>query len=408
MIACVGYSDNPDTTHAGIEAAREAVVASGHPNRACDVVLLFATAAHDPDLLYTAVRSVVGPRPRVVGGGAVGVMTNRRYGYAGDQVALAAFWLEDVGCDLVVAGGLEGDERAVGARLGQELAGLGVGAETPVLLFYDAIDRLRGSLRLVLGTYLLEGIEAGLGFLPRTLAGAGLQGDYLCSATRQWLGHSLADNHALALAFSGDIRMDHVIMHGCRPATSYYTVTRADRQTILEIDGQPALPFIQGLLGPSIPPEEYAFFLTFGVNRGVKWGEYDEERYASRLCFAVDKQRNGIVMFEPDMQAGTEFQIMHRSLNLEYMRPKLEKVFAGCAGRRLLFSLYIDCAGRAAGYAGEDLEDATVVQAAVAGRVPLLGIYSGVEIAAVADRPRALDWTGVFCLFSRPEENRVR
>lgn len=69
-------------------------------------------------------------------------------------------------------------------------------------------------------------------------------------------------------------------------------------------------------------------------------------------------------------------------------------------GRKPVFALYIDCAGRAAGYAGTDLEDALAVQKTIAGRAPLMGIYSGVEIASVGGRPRGLDWTGVFCLFS--------
>ena len=72
-------------------------------------------------------------------------------------------------------------------------------------------------------------------------------------------------------------------------------------------------------------------------------------------------------------------------------------------GRKSVFASYIDCAGRAAGYAGTDLEDAIVVQKTIAGRAPLLGIYSGVEIASVEGRPRGLDWTGVFSLFSVPQ-----
>lgn len=163
---------------------------------------------------------------------------------------------------------------------------------------------------------------------------------------------------------------------------------------------QPALQFVHTLLGPSIPPEEYAFFLIFGINRGDKWGDFEEENYASRLCLAIDKERDGIVMFEPDMVEGTRFQIMHRSLDLTYMKPRLDELYARLGDRRPVFALYIDCAGRASGYAGVDLEDALVVQDAARERTPLLGIYSGVEIARVAGKSRALDWTGVFCLFS--------
>jgi small ligand-binding sensory domain FIST len=107
-------------------------------------------------------------------------------------------------------------------------------------------------------------------------------------------------------------------------------------------------------------------------------------------------------MFEPDMVEGTEFQIMFRSLNLDYMPPRIEGAFERLGGREPVLALYINCAGRAAGYGGVDIEDAIVVQDTVADRVPVLGIYTGVEIAAIMGRPRGLDWTGVFCLFSVP------
>ncbi len=345
---------------------------------------------------------MAGDNVPIVGGWAIGTMTNEHFGYAGDQIGLAAFWFDGARCDIIAEGGLVGKEREVGERLGQRLLQREISADSPVMLFYDAIDRTQGDVRLIMATPLLKGLEDALGFLP-DLVGAGLSGDYSNSATYQWTGSDIVQHHALALAFDGEVRIDSVIMHGCRPATSYYTVTKSDRQTILEINGEPALPFLDNLLGGAIVQQDYAFFLIFGINQGEKWGAFNENSYANRLCLGLDRERNGIVMFEPDMVEGTEFQIMYRSLDLGYIAPRIEDVFERQKGRKPVFAFYIDCAGRAAGYAGLDLEDAAMVQKAVAGRVPLLGIYSGVEIASVSGSPRALDWTGVFCLFSVPE-----
>lgn len=397
----VGYSENPETAPAGVQAARDALAQAGE-GRPCDLVLLFATARHDARILRDAVASVVGESVRIVGGGAIGAISNDRFGYAGDQIIMAAFWLDGASCDILAEGGLIDGEEEVGKRLGQKLATLGTTPESPVMLFYDAINRTKGDIRLIMATPLLAGIEQGLGFLP-DINGAGMQGDYVCTPTRQWTGTEVAEHSALALLFSGGVQVDSVIMHGCRPATGYYTVTKTDRQTILEINGQPALKFVDNLMRASISTKDYPYFLIFGINKGDKWGEFDENSYINHLCLAIDEERDGIVMFEPDMVAGTEFQIMYRSLDLDYIPPKIEKLFAGLAGRKPVFALYIDCAGRAAGYAGTDLEDAVVVQKTVADRVPLLGIYTGVEIASVGGHPRGLDWTGVFCLFSVPQ-----
>ena len=399
----VGYSDNPDTSMAGMQAAMSALRQASH-GEPCDLVLIFFTAKHEAGVLREAIEAVVGPSVPIIGGAAVGAISNDRFGYAGDQIILAAFWLEGGGCNFIAEGGLRESEEEVGQRLGHKLADVGVKPESSVLLFYDAIDRVADKVRLIMATPLIQGIEKSLGYLP-DLVGAGLQGDYVASPTMQIIGKETVQHHAMALSFSDAVRIDTVIMHGCRPATGYYTVTKADQQTVLEINGQPALKFIASLLHGSIAPDDFPFFLILGMNRGDKWGKFDENSYANRLCLAIDKKRDGIVMFEPDMVEGTEFQIMYRSFDLSYIPPRIEKIFAGleAEGRKPVFALYIDCAGRAAGYAGTDLEDAIVVQKTIAGRAPLMGIYSGVEIASVEGRPSGLDWTGVFSLFSVPK-----
>ena len=400
----VGYSDNPETLAAGAQATESAVRHAGRSDP-CDLILMFSTAMHDPAVLRKAVVSVVGDSVPIYGGGTTGVITNDYFGYAGDQVAAACIWLDDVQCEVLTEGGLKEGEAATGLRLGERLAQLGTTPDSPVLLFYDAVDVTNG-LRLLMATPLLAGIEQGLGF-PPDLSGVGMIGSLTCSPYEQWIGNTVGTSNAIALVFSGNIRMDSVIMHGCRPATQYYTVTKAMGPVILEINGEPAIPFIDKLLGGVIAPEQYPFFLTFGINHGDRWGEYNEEDYASRLCLAIDKASGGIVMFEPDMVEGTEFQLMFRSLELDYIKPKIDEVFDGLDGREPVFGVFIDCAGRCAGYAGADREDAVVVQQTVAGRVPVLGLYNGVEISPIGGRPRGLDWTGVFCLFSQSKDGSI-
>ena len=405
----IGYSDNPVTIYAGVQAVEMAIKQAGRKDP-CDLALLFSTARHDQSVLREAVASIAGKSVPIYGGGTVGIITNEYFGYAGDQIEVACIWLDGVRCDVITEAGLEKSEVETGVRLGQRLAALGTKQDSPVMLFYDALDCGGGEsggppVRMLMATWLLEGIEKGLGFFP-DLNGAGLMGDHACSPTRQWVGDTMGDHSAIALAFSGDIRVDSVIMHGCRPATQYYTVTKAEGPVILEINGKPAIQFMNELLGSVITPEEYPFYLIFGINHGERWGEYDEDYYASRLCLGIDKERGGIVMFEPDMVPGTEFQLMFQTLELDYIKPKIDKVFSELDDRVPVFAVYIDCAGRCAGYGGLGMEDAVVIQQSVAGRAPVLGLYTGVEIASIGGRPRGLDWTGVFCLFSRSKDGK--
>ncbi|MDR2507312.1 MAG: FIST C-terminal domain-containing protein [Candidatus Accumulibacter sp.] len=392
----IGYSENPDSLAAGIQAATNALE-QAHREPPCDLALLFSTVRHNPVSLRKAVASILGNNVPIIGGCAIGAISNTRFGYAGDQIVLAAIWLEGIGYDLIVEGNLAGQEMDAGKRLGEKLAELGIEKNSPILFFYDAVDQTQGKPQMNMATPLLEGISRTLGFLPGVI-GAGLIGDYTGSPTWQWTGDGIAQNRALALALDPRVHVDSAALHGCRPGTGYYRVTKADRQTILEIDGQPALTFINGILKNAIPPEDYAFFLILGINGGRE--TIDETDYVNRLCIAIDRTRNGIVMSEPDMLEGTEFQIMYHSIGLDYIPGRVEELFSRLGGRKPVLALYINFASRAAVYTGIDLEDAFVIQEVVGGRVPLMGIYTGVEIAPINGTPCPLDWTGLFCLFS--------
>ncbi len=392
----VGYSECTDTEKAGREAASQAIAKAGRQDP-CELVMLFSTAAHEPEFLRSVVASVFGGQAAIVGGGGIGAITNETFGYCGAQVGLAAVWMDGQDFELFSESGLVDFEEEVGERMGEKLAAAGVTANSPLMMFYDGINRSNDNVRLNLATPMLQGLSRGIGYLPSRLVGAGLQAGFDCPSYPQWNGSGTEVHQAMMLKFSDKIKIDSVIMHGCRPSGGYYTVTKSDKQTILEVNGQPALPLMASIA--KLKEEELPFFVIFGVNRSDPRSRFNEKNYANRLCLGIDRERNGIVMFESDMVPGTRFQIMQRSLDLDYIPPKINGIFNGLGRRKPVFAFYIDCAGRAARDSGE-LEDAVMVQKAVAGRAPLLGIYSGVEIAPIMGQPRTLDWTGVFCLFS--------
>jgi hypothetical protein len=397
--AGVGYSEAAGSFDAGAEAARAALTAL--EGARCDLVLLFSTSKHDPAALREGVRSVVGAEPRLLGGYAVGVITNHQLGYDGFQVGVAAISLGGVKLDMYLERGLPGREHEVGVALGRQVAGGGHGADASAMLFYDSVNRTSGRLKLNMATPLLRGMAEVLPAWP-SLVGAGLVGDMQCRETRQWFDGAIEQHSAAALVLSGGVRMDTLILHGCKPASDYHRITKTDGHVVLEIDERPALDVIGELLGKDSNKSwrEYSFFVTLGVNKGEKYGPYREDDYANRLCLGVDKERRGLVMFEPDLVPGQEFQLMGRSLDFEYVSRRTTELLARVEGRQPFFAFYIDCAGRAAAYSGMEEEEAAEVQRALGDRIPLLGLYSGVEIAKVGRDLQALDWTGVLCILS--------
>ena len=267
--------------------------------------------------------------------------------------------------------GINDNESAAGEALGRQIAAVGMPPDASLLLLYDTVNLVSGAFKMNMATPLAQGMSRCIADWPNT-AGMGMIGDMQLQPTWQWFDDRIEQQAAMALMLSGGVRMDTVILHGCRPASGYRTITKTDGAAVLEIDGRPTLDVIAEMLGPDVGLnwEDYAFFVTLGVNRGEKFGEYREEDYANRLCIAVDPDRKGMIMFENDLEPGMEIQIMRRSLDFQYIGERVRRLLAMAEGRKPLFAFYIDCAGRAAAYSGLDEEEAVEVQKALPADIP--------------------------------------
>ena len=142
--------------------------------------------------------------------------------------------------------------------------------------------------------------------------------------------------------------------------------------------------------------------LTLGVKSGERF-DSSEQAQVNRLITGVLPDGKSIGLFEPDFDDGAEVVFMLRDpgLMIESARAGSETALAQmrAAGGRPRFALYIDCAGRAGAFSRTATEEAAEVQAVMrASGVPMLGFYSGVEVAPVAGRSQGLDWTGVLLL----------
>lgn len=402
-VAGVGWSENPSSRDAGAEAVRMAMERAD--TEEVDLVLLFTTSKHDPHAVHEGARAVAGPEARLIGGYTVGVITNDFLAYEGHQVGAAVLASDTVRHTLFLERSLDRGEHEVGRALGQRIRAADYDGEPNLVFMYDGVrSGSESGMALNMATPLIEGMQETLGEWPRT-AGLGMFGDLAANPTWQFFDDGVHQQAVAAWLTHGGLRMDSIIMHGCKPSGAYHTITATDGPVVLEIDGKPALEMVETMLGPGVDIgwEEYPLFVTLGVNKGEKFGPFHEEEYANRLCMAVDTERKALVMFEPDLVAGSDVQLMRRSMDFEYIGRRAHELLSRLNGRVPVFALYIDCAGRAATYAGTEREEAEEVQRAM-GDIPLFGMYTGVEIARVGPQMQALDWTGVLCVFSEAGE----
>jgi hypothetical protein len=394
--AGVGYSDHPDSELAALAAARAALAQAGER---CDLALVFATSRHDQARVLAAVRGVVGPAARILGGGTAGIITNRELGYDGTQLGVAVLASDSLRVATFSAAGLNESEERTGRALGLDIRKQLGASAAPVVLMYESVREATAQGPILnMGTPLLHGLKSGLEVWP-PLVGLALHGSPAWRPGRQYFDDRLDDQTAMAFTLQGDVRMDTVTITNLKPMSSYRTVTRTDGAALLEIDGQPALDVIAGLVGTGLPVEHYPLSVTLGVNKGDKFGEFSEEHYAIHLCVAVDTARRALIV-DSFLEPGVDIQLMRRHIDFAEIRRHAVRLVARVKDRKPFFALYIDCAGRASAYAGTDREEATEVQGVIGEELPLFGVYSGGEISRMGGEVQRLTNAGVLSIFS--------
>lgn len=406
----VGRSNNPDPREAGTEAARRAADML-NPAEEPAWVLVFCGGKHDPAAVLAGLRGVVGPLP-VVGGSAAGTVTSAGFGYSGFEVAVGLFPASLGLPEILTDGGLLEGEAAAGRRLGESLRGL-AGEGRVVLLFYDSVaatapPRLHPASLLIDGIYQGMGVderESGGSYRPHMgrphLVGAGTLTDMNLSDGYVFDGTRPRKHSAVAVVLPAAITAETAILHGCVPVSSFMTITNIDGAEVFELDGGPALDVIETMLGIDVADDggrNLSLMVTLGEKHGDPFADYDENRYVNRLILRVESDRRSITLFEPDFRRGSVVQIMSRDngLMVQSVRDGVRSMNERVSDRKALMALYIDCAGRASARSGSEIEEAEVLLDEIAINAPLLGFYSGVEIAPVDEmRSRPLDWTGV-------------
>lgn len=397
----IGMSQQTDSAEAGKQAAQQALNQLV-PGETIGWVLAFCGGRHDSEAMLQGLRSKLG-QTEIVGGVAIGTLTTTHLSYSGYECAIAIFPRSLPQPSIVLSDDLSQGEFEAGQQLGRRLSRV-AGPDSTVLLFYDSL-RSGPPPVLYVGSRLIEGIYQGLGGKSLQLVGAGMLGDFNFEKSYIFDGCQGVKHSAVAVVLPPIFKSQITIMHGCLPASAFLEVTRVEGAVIYELDGRPALTVLAEMLGQepgSSVKDNLSLTVTLGQKHGDLYAPYDESAYVNRLIIGANPTEGSIILFEADFRAGDMVQVMARDnqLMLDSVRQQTRRLVASLNNRKPVFAFYIDCAGRSSAFSGADIEEASILQAELGLDIPLLGFYSGVEIAPLLGQSRPLDWTGVLTLLT--------
>ncbi len=397
----IGMSQDTESEKAGREAAGEAknqIIGKD----SISWVLAFCGGRHEPDKVLSGIRSELG-NVDIYGGSAAGIITNSSLGYTGYECGLAVFTAPFPVPEVVLIDNMKEGEYEAGRNLGAGLEKITEEGDT-VLIFYDNV---RSSPPPVLYTasQLVDGLYAGLGGKNLHIIGAGMVGDFTFSPSFIYSGSRTMKHSVIAVALPKTLTPNTTIMHGCTPVSSFLEITKINGPVLYELDGQPATDVFSEMLDidhASLGDSNIPFLVTLGRKYGDTYSPYNERAYVNRLIINVNPEDGSVTLFEADFQLGTKVQIMSRDNRMmaESVEKRTTELLETIDRKKTEFALYIDCAGRASGFSGSEVEEAGIVRKIIGDSMPLLGFYSGVEIAPLLGRSRPLDWTGVLTVFT--------
>lgn len=402
----IGYDNQKNSISLGKKVAENALKNGNIEKPALLMAFCSGQVCHEE--YFKGLQIVVGDQVPIIGGSAIGIITNQILSYEGHTAGAAIIESDTLQLGIASAGDLDKNEKLAGQKLAEKLAD-GINGRI-LLIFYDSIKNPPTETMppvLNASSPLIEGIEETLkSNVP--IIGGGILGDYEFSHAKQFCGLYVDNQSVVGTLLGGDFNPYFQIMHGCIPKDGIYrTITGIEGSVLYEVDGRPVVDMIDDQYGSKdwrrqVPVER----LTVGVNCGEKFGDFKEENFVNRLITGVLPNGKGIVLFEPDLKEGSEIMFMLRNNKMMIESAKqnssqlLEKIIAN--GEQPVFGLYIDCAGRTAKYSNALTEEASVVQNVFNKyHTPLLGFYSGVEVAPFLGKSRGLDWTGVLLVLAK-------
>lgn len=348
----------------------------GHdtPERPPDVLLVFASdhwAEHFGELLAD-LRTRTGAAS-MLGGSGSGIVGDDQEYECVPALSCLALWLPGVRVDLV--------------RLHQESLPLLNEPET----WHEAtgVDP-RGVSGIILladpfrmdSHLLVQGLSRCYSDIP--VVGGMTSGTRQQRQTWTFLDEQVYDEGGVALMLSGPVRLVPMVSQGGEPVGETWTVTKADRNTILEISNRPALDVLLDTARAldvatdrdSLPVGDWMVGFAIDEYRD-SFGRGD---FTIRGMLGSDQERRGIVVGGvPRVGQTVQFQMRDAAMAKVDLHQHLVDLRAGLGDTAPVAAILFTCNGRGKKLFGQSHHDAESVRG-VFRSLPLAGLFCNGEI----------------------------
>lgn len=194
------------------------------------------------------------------------------------------------------------------------------------------------------------------------------------------------------VAFSPGTPVATRLTQGCAALPGRHTVTHADGNVLIALDGRPAVEVYKQAIGPDLAENLRRAALQVLVGFPVEGREAGD--YLVRNIVALDP-RTGMMAINEELQPGQTLLFCRRDAGaaLDDMRRALDSL-NGSLGAPPRGALYVSCLGRGGNIFPSDSTEVELVRETF-GDVPLAGFFANGEIS----HDRLYGYTGVLTLF---------
>lgn len=346
-----------------------------------DLLVVFATPEYADalDHLGRALRESLGARV-VIGCTAQGVVGIGRELEGGPAVSVLAGVLPGVRIEPLRYDPIDYPSVIDSAQTLREATGIRPDHDDPeaVLLLVDAYSTPLAGLLPAFGAA-LPGVA---------VAGGLASGGSRPRDSRLLLNGRVFRDGAVGLSLSGAVSVQTTVSPGCRPVGRPWVITRAKRNVVQELGGQPAMDVLrQTLRGLDERDRELAQATGLQVGRVIdeqkpRFGRGD---FLIRGLVGIDPDAGYMVIGDPQVRAGQTVQFMVRDARTASedlaMMLDAQRLYGRGEGA-LLFT----CNDRGTRLFERRDADATLIGEAL-GEVPLAGFFAAGEIGPIAGEP---------------------